>query len=765
MELGTVDEKFSETPAHIAMMRRVALFLDGMARAIILPFGPSLVYRLVTASSEHSEWANASYFSFLVSVYILGRWLGTTLVLLRSWEPPSDRLGVYVGRLGGALVSLHTFTYGAGLSSVRVLLGIRFLSATLAGVLCGITRTIRLPEDDRLCLSESLDQEKIEATRRREGYVDIASGTAKIYLTGFAVSILSGGLLFRQATRDSTFQALTGAYQYSWSPLFLVGVAVATEIILRSIFAWVETNMPPPETEDGDSPPTIISTSRGVFSMDLDELDKGEDNEVTDLLGDRSVRSFATPARSRQDSYTSVDDFYDCRSVFSEPESPALEYATDDRAQYVEGRCVYANGTPADVPVGDSPTTIPENYKKFYKQNTSRAKKAWEATRAWRRENDVWRIHSMPHRWFRPIKEAYPHFVHGFSKAGYPIIYEQPGKMNLKALFRSECNISDMAQHYVYFMEYLANRICIRNDVRSRLGSDPPPHSSSTWGSMVVMDVKGAGLSHLSGDVLRYLKTAGDTNSKHYPLTMKRAFVVNSPFWLAGVWSKLKGILPESVQVEFLSSDMTPLREYIDEDQIPPEYGGTSQYALGKHPFEVDLEKMVEENLNKTEEQCSPKRTDPIEKQRDEERALPLLHSPASNPIRRRLYSNDRASRARSRSTDSYNANKGVGSHKQVFVIVSFFYCTWSAIQGAIEASIPLWILSPATVGGLGYSPSRSGVTMFCACLALLWVLRTKPSRLVSRIPSKGPLRALRIGAGSESALLGLMVFVSNSTR
>ena len=793
MELPTVDEKFAETPAHVAIMRRVALFLDGMARAIILPFGPSLVYRLVSSGhAQHPSWAHAFYFSLLVSVYIIGRWMGTSLVLryettttLASSASSSDeqqqRLGIYVARLGGSLLSLHIFTYGAGLSSVAVLLVIRFLSATLAGVLCGITRSIKLPEDDRLYFSDSLDEEKIEATRRREGYVDIASGTAKIYLTGFTVSILSGGLLFRQATKDSTFQALTGAYQYSWSPMFLISVAVSAEIVLRKIFAWVEANSPT-ETEDSSITatslaPKIVFSSSGGGSRFPFTPDSINEAEFLDTLGDQSVRSYSTPSRSRHNSYNSVDDFYDCRSVFSETESSLQQWAScedvdeTEMARYVDGRCVYANGNSAHVPPGDSIAVVPTNYLKFCKQK-SEAKKAWEATQAWRQENDIWRIHRMPHKWFVPIKEAYPHFVHGHSKAGYPVVYEQPGKMNLKALFKSDCDIADMARHYVYFMEYLANRVSALEEVRARLGTDAPDHSSSTWGSMVVMDVKGAGLSHLSGDVLRYLKTAGDTNSKHYPLTMKRAFVVNSPFWLAGAWSKMKGILPESVQVEFLSSNMTNLKDYIDEDQIPPEYGGASPYNLGEHPYEIELEQLVEANKNAPidEEQAldlaTPKRKSPRERVVDVERALPLIQSPPSgHQMRRRVYSSDRTSRLQSLGVGSYNANKDMHGHQEVFIIVSAFYCMWSVIQGAIEALIPLWILSPTIVGGLGYSPSRSGVTMFCACLALLWALRTKPSRLVSRIPSKGPLRALRIGAGAESALLGLLVCVSTSTR
>jgi hypothetical protein len=315
---------------------------------------------------------------------------------------------------------------------------------------------------------------------------------------------------------------------------------------------------------------------------------------------------------NRIDPSTGGEDFFDCRSVDSEmmmmgPLSPfcngepqnASRIANEEEiAQYRGGCCVYADGSPAVVQPGDSVGTIPENYLKFYNQDRVATQKAWVATQAWRLEQKVWRIHTLPNPWFSRIKESYPHFIHGHSKSGYPIIYEQPGRMNLKELFRSGCDIADMVHHYIFFVEFISNRICTRKDLRSLIGGpDAPAHNSSLWGTYVVMDVSGAGLSHLNGDVLKYLKRAGDINSQHYPLSMKRAFLVNSPFWLAGAWSGLKSILPASVPVDILSPTNYPsaLRHYIDEDQIPIEYGGTSPYKLGEHPYELELKILVDE--------------------------------------------------------------------------------------------------------------------------------------------------------------------------
>lgn len=737
-----------------AVMRRFALFVDGMARAMILPFGPDLVHRLVNGSSEiqAQTWSRTAYFlSWVVIVYIIGRWLGVWGS--RYFTTTS------VPRWGGIAIALHTFTYGAGLNSVRWLAAIRFVSAFLAGLLCGITSSILLPEDEPFLQRE----------------VDIASGTAKIYLTGFAVSILSGGLLFRQATKDETFQALTGAYQYSWSPLFLVGVAVIAELTLRGLFSLASSS---PDTFARDTTKDQKSIRRSSSVLFQTIADVG-DEEIA-LLQEEQTRSgadsLAQANRSRFESFTSVEDFYDCRSHFSDMSQALSPIPTDNEqldeheiATYLHGKCVYSDGSASFVPPGCCAAKIPQNYMDFCKQNEAKAKKAWQKTIAWRREKRVWKIHCLPNPWFLQIKEAYPHFVHGHSRSGYPVVYENPGRMNLKELFRSGCSIDDMIHHLTFFLEYLANRLCVNEEIQ---GMNPSP-GSTPWGMFVVMDLKGAGLSHLSGDVVKYLSKAGDLNSEHYPLAMKKAFLINSPFWLAGAWSGLKGILPETVQVDILSESKYPetLRTYIDEDQIPVEYGGTSSFALGKHPYEIALKHLVDSAENNVDEDAvsSSKNLfpDPESSNFDDRTTKVNNRIPGSfktPQLRQRLSSID--SQKTPPRTVEFSTPRVELSASQLHVLlfVSAMHFFWSFVQGAIEIAIPLWILSPTIMGGLGYSPSRSGVALFSACLVLLATLRTRSSKLVSKIPSKSPLRAFRIGAGAESAILALLAYVSTTS-
>jgi hypothetical protein len=822
------------------LLRPVAQFLDGMSRAAIFSFGPSLVYRLTSGAKAGKLGLNCFIVAYplavVVAAFFVGRLVGNTIALTQVIS--TARLPRYVARLAGLAIALHVFTFGAGLTSWWWLVAIRFLSAILVGGLCGITRPTPQEEDEEE--AEDSVEERLESggsrrssrTKLRECYVDLASGTTKIYMTSFAVSIITGGLFYRHATGDATFKALTNSHRFTLSPLFLITISITAESILRCVFAMLspEFNKPgltqrgcPTSTSQMlDSDEITHALPRILVGPEYQMMDKSEFNSLKFFTPMKSTASPTTlhdcaadftqsqfpdsfgstksdnfsPCRERFG--TTDSDFFDCNSVLSEmgdfpdedPNDENDEASNHAVARYKDRRCVYANGLPAFVPQGDSADTVPPNYLDFYGEKNGKAATMWKTTQKWRREQNIWRIHSCPNRWFPKIKKSYPHFLHGVSKQGYPVIYEQPGKMSLKGLFRGGCEISDMLRHFAFLMEYICNHVCTSPEVRDKLGPNAPPHSSSTWGFLVVMDVQGAGISRLSGDVLMYLKSAGDMGASHYPLNMKRAFLVNSPFWLAGVWSTVKGILPDSVQADILSSSKygSALREYIDEDQIPREYGGTSPYALGQHPFELGLYDLVE--------QADKGADDPfIDSLYDlESPDGPLLfdHNTSSwtgegdggtldnhdnlmtsgqtpQPLRRRGASVDQTRSAlafaSSSEYDNEDRNKGnkPGGEVAIFTILSIMHVLWSAVQGILETAIPLWILTPTLLGGLGYAPSRSGVAMFCSAIVLLWVMRTKVSRVIAKIPSKFPMRSFRIGVGAQSVLLLLLATVPKS--
>jgi hypothetical protein len=712
------------------VMRGIALFLDGMSRGIIFSFGPSLVYRLVYGGPLKLGLDCAKValpLATLASAYLLGRGAGSSLatkyVIAEANQPK------IVSRLAGTAISLLVFTFGAGLQSVWWLFLIRFLSGVILGGLCVITKEKAVKNGREEIYNGSLSlEEQLEAglirnqddMSLRSPYNSLMPGTAKIYMTAFAVSILAGGLLYRHATGDATFRALTGfkSGNLNLSPLFLIAVTVTAESVLRCVLACFKSSERMNRGEDRSR----INGQQNFLSEAGDTLGELPLSPRKSLESDNRFNV----TRERLDSISSfgVDDtrgrlatadseFFDCQSVLSGIEE--LEFFDDEQglnvyySQYIDRKCVDSNGSASYVPNGDSPSTIPPSYLKLCNQDSIKAQKMWNKTQEWRRDNHVWKIHCMPNTWFHDIKQAYPHFIHGVSRKGFPVIYEQPGKMNLKQLFRGGCNVDDMLRHYMFFLEFISNHICTREEVRERLGYNAPPHSSSTWGFLVVMDVKGAGLSHLSGDVLTYLKGAGDIQNSHYPLSMKRAFLVNSPFWLAGAWKSVRGILPESVHVDILSSHqyLTTLKGFIDEDQIPSEYGGSSQHSLGQHPYEKLLYELIDEAAKSD---CSSTvdgfsvASEPAWKHETTVNAGPHARRRRLNP-QSRLFPIDVGDGSE---PDDEDGKKKIGYGRSVpiasdiLTIVSTLFALWTAMQGMIEIAIPLWLMTPPELGGLG---------------------------------------------------------------
>jgi hypothetical protein len=256
----------------------------------------------------------------------------------------------------------------------------------------------------------------------------------------------------------------------------------------------------------------------------------------------------------------------------------------------------------------------------------------------------------------------------------------------------------------------------------------------------------------------------------------------------------VKGIVPESVHVEILSESnaLAAMRNYIDDDQIPPEYGGSSPYALGEHPYEtgcfdvaadagryerddvvdsIPEEPVVDTSYSFDRNEQLGAYDEPEHDSRgsrDVSQMVSPLVSSNVQPLRRRTSS---AASGQGQeflpligSGDGVVDDSDAGGESEILFLVSFMYTCWCAVQGAIETAVPLWMLSPALLGGLGYSPSRSGMVLFSISMVLLWNMRTKVARLVSQIPNKSPMRAFRIAVGSEAACLALLFLVPSKT-
>jgi len=508
-----------------------------------------------------------------------------------------------------------------------------------------------------------------------------------------------------------------------------------------------------------------------------------------DLYNDKS---HSRPRLHSDNSTDSSDDqFFDCLDdiELGTSEEPNNSHNNDNNsagknydrqiATYSGRKVIYSDGANAYVPAGESISSIPPGYLSMNNKDQVKSQSKYEATQQWRRSEQIHCIHSRPHPWFQKIKAAYPHVIHGFTPDGMPVMYEAPGKMNLKELLRNGCHVKDMIFHYCYTMEYLSNIESVLSEVNANeVNQDwQEPlaayahakqmrlqNESVHFGFVVVMDIAGATPSSLSGDVMTYLKQAGDVNSLHYPGSMRRAILVQAPFWLGSMWKVVKGILPASVTADLLSDTQTMnggLKQYIAEDQIPVEYGGTSPFKLGEHPFEVGMRKLVEMQADEVDAideapMMSYSKSPP-------EESPPRL---SNRPKRQQHDNNAVVSREVKSNTKSRLPRgwDGLGA-SYILVVASLLQLCSYAVIGSIELAMPLWTISP---DGMGYEPRRTGIACFGTCCIILQALKRMKPHLSSRSIEKNPTRSVRTGILTSClslACINLIPLTSNHDK
>jgi hypothetical protein len=792
-------------------MFRLALLIDGASRATLIPFAPLLFGHLlnkqldVSADIPEESWKKVMWAtSCIMTIYMAGRGIGTALGakshgIQRIFENSNSRA---FGKTAGVILALHLLCYGASLDEFVSIYFIRFLMGLLSGLLLRVSSG-----------SKGFDDRSLEFI--------VETDIAKIWLVGFGISMIFSGVLYYPLCQSKLFQVLMGGGDFHGS--WVIGVAMFFAIVLltdcvlsAACGKWItmEDLKYRHAEKEWSSPAVVKKPQDGLVKKRTRIGSNSNSNRLR--LGSyepnprRRLDSTNSRNRKRVDSEMSNDVFFDCEShctnaSISEydlemgPHSPIQKKSSMDErdnlysiTKYEHGKCVFEDGSPSPVQAELCVGHVPAAWKTTHK---SKAVQKWEETKQWRIENKVWKIHTMPHPLFSKIKQAYSHHIHGFSKKGYPVVYESPGTMTLKKFFSDgSITVNDMLYHYRYFLEYMSNVLCSRPELRERLDKRTGNEANCHWGFVVVMDISGLNLGILSGDVLRYLNNAGAINANHYPMSTNMALVANAPFWISGAFGSVKSFLPENTQVDILSKSeqVQQMRKYIDDDQIPKEFGGSSPYALGEHPFEKELEELVESEINNT---CNEDETDEdffvgttmstvTEKKQpdrvsedvpkylfhvDEELEtstdqdmLPIL-GPMDDDVNisaseERFYRN-------SRYTITLRNGKQWGSarfyaEEFIFVIVSVIHCLWCAAQGSLATIIPIWLLLPRSSGGLESKPRTSSFALFAAAIVVLWLLRTKLAKSIGSIPVTAPMRGYRIGVGAEAVILCLLPFI-----
>jgi len=798
--------------------RRLALFVDGVSRATLLPFAPLLLGVLTSRNEEDglesfenlSMWPHVCFLTtVMVATYMIGRVIGSSYVfrtrVVKNLYSGKNNNKVFT-RTAATLVALHFYSYGLGFNQTSGLWLIRLTMGILDGLML------------RVASMGSPDQKSVEYLTNI-----VESGIAQVWIIGFAISVLSSGLLYYPLRQSSLFSvvqigqtSMSRILSFAFFCLLVFGIKTSLDCCLRFM---PEEQCYGSKKEDTERllneafDTAAVRKQKNIYSTPIKNTPQtrhriGSHSRVR--LDSYNRSRTGSSNRVRLDSQRSItsDTFFDCESQFGDSfeceydekcmphngtmhtiasEDAIHKHHSNSVAQYIDRRCVFDDGSPSSVSVGRSPPIIPVAYQNFYK---SQAHEKWEESKIWRKDNKIYKIHDRPHRHFFKIKEAYSHCVHGYSKMGYPVVYEKPGSMKLKELFKEGGSVDDMLHHYTYFLEYMCNVLSQRPELQEARNNRPDSELKLDWGFVVVMDTTGFSLSILSGSVLQYLQKAQKINNSHYPLTTTLALVVNSPFWLSSVFGKLKPLLPKNAKTNLfgVSNSLEGLREHIDDDQIPKEYGGSSPYPIGEHPFERQLYdlvelKMDEEDKYETDEDIDDVLVDENEVSMDipssymqqtvdgnhsfecDRDVLDELEAGHTSNVSFMSSANQPRSPVLL-DNPSYTEDEDAPSSRHneeelTFLKVSIIHWFSCVVQGSLEVLISLWFLIPNKLGGLGYKPSMSGISFFTSAIVLIWLLRSNVARRISHIPSSFPRRGYRIGVGSMAVLFILFPFVS----
>uniref|UniRef100_A0A7S4DKR4 CRAL-TRIO domain-containing protein n=2 Tax=Lotharella globosa TaxID=91324 RepID=A0A7S4DKR4_9EUKA len=100
---------------------------------------------------------------------------------------------------------------------------------------------------------------------------------------------------------------------------------------------------------------------------------------------------------------------------------------------------------------------------------------------------------------------------------------------------------------------------------------------------VVVLDMNGFGLRHMSPDVVRKLRKLMSFDSFMYPESLKHLYIVNAPWIFQKAWTMVKGILHETTQkrIKIVGKDqktiLRKLTRIVDLAQIPTWLGGQNE--------------------------------------------------------------------------------------------------------------------------------------------------------------------------------------------
>ena len=233
-----------------------------------------------------------------------------------------------------------------------------------------------------------------------------------------------------------------------------------------------------------------------------------------------------------------------------------LEAATEEEEEFVFRGWKEGDGSEKD------PDGLPDRYLRMAKGDRVKAKKAFEHTLEWRKENDVDRILQRSFPKFDLCRRTFPVFISGRDDQGHICIVQRPGKIDFAFGNAQNVTEDDLLMHYVFLCEYLWN-----------IADPGPPDAVMT----TIIDMKNVGWN-LFGDKKKrkFIFKFVAMMSEHYPQRSFKTLIINVPHWSNIAWQATKPMLRESTRkkIRLLTSGKkqdTVLRSILGQNNVPSE--------------------------------------------------------------------------------------------------------------------------------------------------------------------------------------------------
>ncbi|KAK9819593.1 hypothetical protein WJX72_000104 [[Myrmecia] bisecta] len=167
----------------------------------------------------------------------------------------------------------------------------------------------------------------------------------------------------------------------------------------------------------------------------------------------------------------------------------------------------------------------------------------------------------------------YPQGYHKTDKAGRPIYIQHIGQINLKQIYElttEERMIKFHVQEYERCMKYIMPAC---SKVAGR-------HIDQTF---AILDLKGVGLKHLTGEVKKMMSKVTGIDQNNYPEMLGHTCIINAPGVFKLLYGAIRPMLDVRTQakIEVCPRDYLPaLLHWVDADCLPEYLGGTSKATL-----------------------------------------------------------------------------------------------------------------------------------------------------------------------------------------